>query len=722
MPDTTETAETAETAEPEAPTRADQLRDLALRWWPGWRDVACVIFLITATFHLVFNDGGRPFRPLLPLLALGVLAIVATLPTLAAAPRWLRLLALAWVAGPLLALAFADVRAGWVRPVAAWAIAVPAALATLHVLRRRWGAAAIAAIVGLALTLSWFEGLLLWWGGGTSRGEPAWLALSWHNQSGTLMAVLGVGGLGVALARTGWQRVIGVIAAVAGLSAAWLSGSRGAVLTAAAAVVVMLVIAARRPRDEVADTVDAQEGSQRASDAARTFHPAQATAIVAAVVAVLSVVAVLGLASLWAEANPARAGEADGPRGIAAQPITAREQDAAGNLRARVGHWEAAVRMFATSPVTGTGPGSYHWSSRQVYPDDTNLTSSAHGEQVEALGELGLVGGGAALAVTFGLAWLVLGALWKPGRHPLEVAAAGTATLLASHAALDFDWDYPILLALFAITAATLVTARVPSSRRPLDPETPPATEAPTGPERPPDTGDDTPAATKTGLPDMSTGETALTTLTAIVAIALIVAGTTGIVLQLRGTTPWALDGHIRGAVASAAEGDPRAANDHLDAIRTWNPGAPRLDDVTALTTHALGDLPDEDLAATIDPERSAFADQLQAATQLLHAERPQLALRIVEDARPVIDRRRAWGVTNRVAHASAIELTSRHRLGGCDDVAAAWPDLHTWLEGHGIDPDALLEDPTASPDEGEPAADRPETWRDCQLTTPRDG
>ncbi len=696
----------AETAEAPTPTPLEQLR----RRWPGWRrlgeelwrglwrDLLCLAAIAAATGHLVAQDGGRPLRSMLVVLALAAIAIVATFPTVKATPRWLQLLALAWVAGPLISLAFADVRAGWVRPVAAWAIAVPVAFATLHLLRRRWGATAIVAVGGGALALAWFNGMLIWWGGGTSRGEPAWMSLSWHNQSGTLMAVLGVAGLGLALTRTGWPRLIGVVATAAGLSAAWLSGSRGAVLTAGAAVLIVLVIAARRP----------VEGSLRR------------TGIVGAIAIALTVVAILGLLPLWADAGATMGDEAARPSGVPSQPITSRSQDAAGNLRARFGHWEAAVRMFAASPLTGTGPGSYQWSSRPVYPEDTNLTSSAHGEQLEALGELGLVGGGAALVVTVGLAWLVLAVIRRPGTHHLEVAAAGTVTLLASHAALDFDWDYPVLLALLAIGGAALVAAR---GLGPASSADAPDAQHDSAPDA---QHDDTPDPQHAATPDAQhddtpdpepiprpTAGTVLTSAVVGVALVLSAAGATGILLPLRGIMPWGLDARMAGAVAAAEHDDRPAVDERLNALATWNPGAPRLPDIQAITGHLLGDLSDEEFAAAIDPERSAHSDQVRAAAQVLLNGRPDLALGIVDDLRPVLDRRRAWGIRDHVVQAAEVALTAHHELDGCTAVAVAWPDTQDWLEDHNLDAAAFAQGPD-EPTEADA------TWRECDLTTPR--
>lgn len=647
---------------PQAASGAGALLATVRTWWPGWRDVACLVFLVTATFHLVMNDGGRPFRPMLPVLVLGVLAVVAAFPTFAGTSKWLRFLALAWALGPLIAFAFADVRAGWVRPVAAWAVAVPAAAATLHVLRRRWGPAAVAGIVGGAVTLAWYQGLLTWWGGGTSQGEPAWLALSWHDQSGALMAVLGVGGFAFTLTRDGWVRALGVLATVAGLSATWLTGSIVSVTAAGLSLLLVVVIAPRR-------------------------EPAKAVAITAAIAVVLAAAAVVALRPVWDSLTmPGSDGQATQPAEEAAIPVAILPTN---DLDARIEGWLPAVRMFVATPLTGTGPGSFTWASRPFYPDDATPTARAHNEQFAALGEMGIVGGGAALGLTLAIFWMAFSVVRSPQRHPLAAPAAGVAMLLVLHAALGFDWDYPILLALLAIASGALAwSCTNPPPGQP--PSKPPPDAATAGQGQ----ADDLPAPAYRGL----------TVAVAALAIVLPVVAATGIVMMMQGGLPWSLDGRLVAAVVAASDGDRVVAEEHLSELRTWNPGAPRLEDVEFLVAHGLGELDAVSLATQIEPARSAIPDQLRAGTQLVDDERPDLALELLEDLFPILDQRRAWGVQGQVLEASVLALSAEHRRGGCDAVESALPRSERWLERHGLSPDLIPWDGTDWSD-----CDRPE-------------
>ncbi len=608
---------------------------------------ACLLLLAAAIFYLVAEDGGRPYRPMLPVLVLAIPATVASLPTLRRLPTWIVVLLVAWTVGPLISLLFADVRAGWVRPVASMAAFVPVALATLHLLRRRWGSTAILVIVGLALGRAWYGSLLGWWGGSTSRGEPAWMALSWHNQSGTLMAVLGIGALGVALVRTRWSRLVAVPAASVGLAAAWLSGSRAVVACVALAVTVVVLAALRR-------------------------RVGRAAAVTTMVTAALAVAMVVGLGAMFGGAS-SQPGSGSG--GLTEQPVTARQQDAIGNLQARFGHWEAALRMFASSPLTGTGPGSYEWSSVPVYPDDTNRTSSAHGEQGRGARRTRSVGRWRCRGAAVGCPGLaVLSTLRRPGRNELDVTAAGVVTLLVSHAALDFDWDYPVLVALLAIAAAVLAGSR-------LEPD----------PMGDVDRPDDPP----TMLPRIATATTCL-----LAAVAVI-----GIAVQVGGSAPWLIRGALAQAVTMATE-DPATSDASLQQLGRWNPGEPRLPDVERLIAHQRGQLTDDELAASIEPTQTRFGDQLQAAEQLFANDRPDLTDTIIEQMRPVLDGRRAWGVAGSVARATSLSLDVAHDANGCSDVEGRWSDLGGWTETYGVDAAALV-----------PLTDVVE---ECGLTTPR--
>jgi O-antigen ligase len=358
-------------------------------------------------------------------------AAFLSLPLLAVLRRLSRttlILLVGVAAGPGLAWAVAPYRAGGARPMLVAVATVLAFLAARHLWQRPWGPTALAALIGTALVRAWYGAFLAWWGSGMDGGRPQWLALSWHNQSGTLMAVGAVLGLSAAL--LGSRRVAAGGAAFGGAfaAAAWLSGSRGAVLAAVLGLVAVLVAA-------------------RGRGIGRLLRASLAMGLIAVVTAA-------ALSALVPSGH---------------QPLTARAQTAEHNLSARLGHAEAAVRMAIAHPLAGTGPGSYRWASMEVYRDDTNLTASAHNEYLEAFGETGLIGGLPVAVAALAAAWLVLLTVARQGSisghaaptRPIGVlAACGVVTVLGVHAGVDFDWDYALLAVLLAVAVAVLHAER----------------------------------------------------------------------------------------------------------------------------------------------------------------------------------------------------------------------------------------------------------------------
>jgi O-antigen ligase len=402
----------------------------------GIGDGNAVLILLLLTAHLAGQDGGRPIPTLAWAVAGAAVLALPLLTGLRGLSRTTLVLLVGVAAGPGMAWAVAPYRAGGARPMLVAVATVLAFLAARHLWRLPWGPTALAVLIGTMLVRAWYGAFLAWWGSGMGGGRPQWLALSWHNQSGTLMAVGAVLGLSAAL--LGSRRVAAGGAAFGGAlaAAAWLSGSRGAILAGVLGLVVVLVAA-------------------RGRGIGRLLRASLAMGLIA-------VVATVALGAL-------------APSGH--QPLSAREQTAEHNLSARLGHAEAAARMAIAHPLTGTGPGSYRWASMEVYRDDTNLTASAHNEYLEAFGETGLIGGLPVAAAALAAAWFVLLTVARPGsitgqgaptRRIGVVASCGVVTFLGVHAGADFDWDYALLAVLLAVGVAVLHAERpaAPASPR----------------------------------------------------------------------------------------------------------------------------------------------------------------------------------------------------------------------------------------------------------------
>lgn len=603
-------------------------------------DTAAVLLLLAATVYLAGDDGGRPIPTTARLVMLGLLVLPALAGELRRLSVRLHLLLAALALGPLVAAVLAPIRAGMTRPLLAAAVAPLAFLAARRVWRRSWGPWLICGIVGLALARAWYQAMLAWWGSADGGGAQQWLALSWHNQSGTLMGAGGVGVLALALLLRGRAGAFAAVGAVPLLAGAWLSGSRGAVVAVVFGAALVVVAALRR---------------------------ASAKAVAGAVLTVLllTVGAVVGLTSMT---------ESGG------QPVAERDQDAAGNVSARIGHAEAAGRMFLARPLTGYGPGSYRWSSVAHYPDDTNLTASAHMEYLEAWGEGGIVWGLPVLLAALGVGWLGLAVLRGPpasvrrdggSEHPGtrgrtrqagRVAALGAAAALGLHAAVDFDWDYPLLVALLAIAAAVLHAEHRPADRAPTDTA---------GPAK---------------------GRWSLTGATVAALGMLALAGVLTAGPALAGTSiPWNLESRLIQAVGAMEDGDLDEAEQQLATARRWNPGSPALPVLEALLAYERGERTADEVVGVIDPRGTAVRDQLLVARRLVDAGEPGAVEEMLQRLRPVIDARMRWGSREPATGLARWLVEATAEAEGCEAAQRRLDGLADWLEHHRADADEVV-------------------------------
>jgi O-antigen ligase len=133
----------------------------------------------------------------------------------------------------------------------------------------------------------------------------------------------------------------------------------------------------------------------------------------------------------------------------------------------RLATWRVARDTFAAWPLRGTGAGTYEIAWQRARPGPLKVVDG-HSLYLETLAELGLVGallllvmlGGIVVALARGM-----GERAGPDRHASAAAlAAGVALLL--HAAIDWDWEMPALLAwLFAAGGVACARAAVAVDR-----------------------------------------------------------------------------------------------------------------------------------------------------------------------------------------------------------------------------------------------------------------
>ena len=130
----------------------------------------------------------------------------------------------------------------------------------------------------------------------------------------------------------------------------------------------------------------------------------------------------------------------------------------AGTLGDRPAYWHAAWQDYLAHPVLGSGPGSFEtaWLRYRTIP---SATLDAHNLYLETLAELGPVG----LVVLVALLALPLTAVVAARRrHPLAVAAAGAYVAFLAHAAVDWDWEMPVVTVTALVCAVVVLKAARP--------------------------------------------------------------------------------------------------------------------------------------------------------------------------------------------------------------------------------------------------------------------
>ncbi|TMK57669.1 MAG: O-antigen ligase family protein [Actinobacteria bacterium] len=120
--------------------------------------------------------------------------------------------------------------------------------------------------------------------------------------------------------------------------------------------------------------------------------------------------------------------------------------------------WSSAVREMRSSPLDGTGAGTYeYWWNRDGSDDETVV--DAHSMYLQVLGELGVVG--FLIVLSFVLMVLLTGAVVSsraaPWRRPALAAALAACVAFFVQASVDWVWQIPVLPIAVLLLAGTLV-------------------------------------------------------------------------------------------------------------------------------------------------------------------------------------------------------------------------------------------------------------------------
>ena len=123
----------------------------------------------------------------------------------------------------------------------------------------------------------------------------------------------------------------------------------------------------------------------------------------------------------------------------------------------RADYWRVAARMVEREPLLGEGAGGFErrWTEERPAPHNAR---DAHNLYLETLAELGPIG----LALLLVALGAPLSGLGRPRRTSLVPAVAAAYVAFLVHAAVDWDWELPVLvLPALASAAVLLAGARV---------------------------------------------------------------------------------------------------------------------------------------------------------------------------------------------------------------------------------------------------------------------
>jgi O-antigen ligase len=129
--------------------------------------------------------------------------------------------------------------------------------------------------------------------------------------------------------------------------------------------------------------------------------------------------------------------------------------------RGRTQYWEVALDAFGEKPITGQGAGTYQFAWDQHRTIDMNNTE-AHSLYLQALDELGIVGGLLALGLVLFLLWTGFTA-WRAGggrERELYAILLGVSLAFAVGAAYDWFWQLAVIGSVFFMATGILVAAR----------------------------------------------------------------------------------------------------------------------------------------------------------------------------------------------------------------------------------------------------------------------
>ena len=273
-------------------------------------------------------------------------------------------------------------------------------------------AAAVAVLAGLVAAATVTGTVAL------AAGSPE--PIGYTNALGLLAAMGAILALGFAVRATRRRaRHLAAAAAAIQLATVFVSASRGAFAALAVGIVVAAALSGGRRRAAVAATAVA-----------------------------------MGVAILVAVPAPVSGDESAGPNSPSSSV----------SFTPRLRFWAVAASSAADAPLQGDGAGSFArtWLERRPV---ARRATNAHNLYVETLAELGIPG----VLLLAGALGTPLVAAARARGHPLAPAATGAYAAFLAHAAIDIDWETPVLtMTALGCAGSILLMARHAEARHHL--------------------------------------------------------------------------------------------------------------------------------------------------------------------------------------------------------------------------------------------------------------
>ena len=177
---------------------------------------------------------------------------------------------------------------------------------------------------------------------------------------------------------------------------------------------------------------------------------------------VAAAVTAAALLASFSGAGGAAQGQAPSPPGGQSGALQNRLFSASTN--SRLDYWRVAAKQYAAHPILGSGAGTFelYWNRERPAPVGSRFAHNLYLQVLAELGPIALI----LLAVAFAAPFA---ALRSARRLPVVPAVAGAYAAVLAHAALDWDWQLPVVTVIgLCAGAAILVGARASVPPQPL--------------------------------------------------------------------------------------------------------------------------------------------------------------------------------------------------------------------------------------------------------------